>query len=600
MHNDTLNTVLARLLRITTPKRHQKDISAHIVFQDNTVCVAEFIHIQHQRRLHRLHIFDWPFADFGSLSPATLTAATHYLEEQLQQAAIRSKNFCFVLPSNQISSRQSTLPFSSLTALKKDLKSAAFIAEYFDLAEPEKPVCLDFEIIQIDKASKNCQVVISFVEQKLIAQLTACTQQIGCLLAGVTPQSEAIFNFGQHRRIGDEFAVIICLSTPTPTAYIIAENRVWHQDIELNEFDLILLEQAIFKTPDHSFSILDIPSGTSQSYDVPFWDDIAVRVSQAIIQSIANHPEAETASWAEGSRTPLYFISTQISPAHSGWCIFAHLLSSHLENFHISLLPLDDLENIPSSVLELFPFSDLADWVNICAHTDIGHPHHPALIAMNIGNSLAFPSWYEPEAIPSNRLKNPDIGKYRQISQRSKQLFYLKRQLVMLCAGCILGLALLTFVLIFPDFQKAQQQFKQLPIFEAEFADIEKNFSTTQIILEESRQRRNILNTIKQHTENSSAQDMLGIIADSLPLHVNLSHFHLHHDTTQTQLEISGESASINRVNIFASILQQTDRFSALSTTTEEDADTESIIFKLHATILPLPTSQTKGEINGR
>ena len=28
MHNDTLNTVLARLLRITTPKRHQKDISA--------------------------------------------------------------------------------------------------------------------------------------------------------------------------------------------------------------------------------------------------------------------------------------------------------------------------------------------------------------------------------------------------------------------------------------------------------------------------------------------------------------------------------------------------------------------------------------------
>lgn len=42
MHNNTLNTVLARLLRITTPKRHQKDISAHIVFQDNIVCVAEF------------------------------------------------------------------------------------------------------------------------------------------------------------------------------------------------------------------------------------------------------------------------------------------------------------------------------------------------------------------------------------------------------------------------------------------------------------------------------------------------------------------------------------------------------------------------------
>ena len=84
MHNNTLNTVLARLLRITTPKRHQKDISAHIVFQDNIVCVAEFIHIQHQRRLHKLHIFDWPFADFGCLSPATLTAAAHYLEEQLQ------------------------------------------------------------------------------------------------------------------------------------------------------------------------------------------------------------------------------------------------------------------------------------------------------------------------------------------------------------------------------------------------------------------------------------------------------------------------------------------------------------------------------------
>lgn len=119
MHNNILNRVLARLLRITTPKRHQKDISAHIVFQDNIVCVAEFIHIQHKRRLHKLHIFDWPFADFGCLSPASLIAAAHYLEEQLQQAEIICRIFCFVLPSNQITSRQSTLPFSSLTALKK-------------------------------------------------------------------------------------------------------------------------------------------------------------------------------------------------------------------------------------------------------------------------------------------------------------------------------------------------------------------------------------------------------------------------------------------------------------------------------------------------
>lgn len=106
-----LNHFLALFLKLTTLPFSTKDAVVSLVISQNTACVAELIHHKGEKDIRCLHIFDWPFAELSTLSPASLSAAGQYLSEQIEGANIISKYVYFILPAEHIYSQTVTLPF---------------------------------------------------------------------------------------------------------------------------------------------------------------------------------------------------------------------------------------------------------------------------------------------------------------------------------------------------------------------------------------------------------------------------------------------------------------------------------------------------------
>lgn len=178
------------------------------------------------------------------------------------------------------------------------------------------------------------------------------------------------------------------LSASSTAAYLITTDQIIYKAIEINEFNLNLIEQAISK--NQGFAADNDTLNPSS-----FWDDIAVRVSQTIAQSLhAGLAKLDFEDPLE-DKHPVYVISAGISPAHSGWQFFARMLTKHLPEFDIHLLSIDDAEQKSSTLLARLDFDDLADWVNICSHTQENAAQHPIMLAMAIGGGLAMPSWYQ-------------------------------------------------------------------------------------------------------------------------------------------------------------------------------------------------------------
>ena len=605
MHQIKINTLIARLLRHTSFASAHLDIIIACAFLNQSAC---FVKITRQRQcdtIENIHIFDWPFERFEMLSAAQLSAAAALLSEQAFSAGIDAGHIHFLFGDGQVKSAIKSLPYSGDKALQADLASAAFLEAEFDGFNPHHHIHSAPHILSQHPEKQQCAVTLSWASRRLLNQLQACAVQANIVVGGIASLEEGIGVYLNKISAPDPFhstcRVCLSLNSGGAEAFIITPDFSLHKQIDINIFDLILLEQVFFTTQTPLHPASPAAPHTEQEDSSfwpasPFWQDVAVRVSQAISQMLQASLASASAQNHHTDKTSeldieLVLPVSRASPSYGGWQLFSQMLKTHLPDYRISLcevpVPVPDPAPAGNILTSRLSLETCTDWLAINTHSQIDEPSHPLLLAMATGGALTPQPWFysgytQPEQ-PEQPVHLPDIAGLHKKSLWAKQIQLLRRKLNQSMGLSFILLSLWTALLVWPDYDDAKH---------AAQAVIPPSPPTSQLAQQSAQLHQRNQHMSEQYTHLSQhiatsivPQTLFDSVADNVPLQMQLSQFEFQNAENEQSLNISGYSTSRNRINLFADLLAETGWLEHIVTQTQQDTDRDAYYFNLTAQV---------------